>query len=250
MTTVKYKLIVAYDGMDYSGWQMQSSGVGVQEKVQHALKAIYGLDVCLHGSSRTDTGVHALGMAAHFELPAESDRFSARRLPLALNSHLPESIRITDAERADESFHARFDAKGKQYRYLIWNNRAMNPLLRRNAWHVSIHADIPPMQAAAKHLLGKKDFRSFATAHTYEIENTVRTLSRCDVRKAGSLITIIIEGDGFLYKMCRAIAGTLIQVGQGKIRVGDMDRILADQNRSSAGINAPAHGLTLWKVTF
>lgn len=250
MSVVKYRLIIAFDGEEFQGWQVQKNHRGVQEEVERALKAIYGFPIRLLGSSRTDTGVHALGMAAHYEIPEESDRFPEFKIALALNSHLPESVRVMNAAKAHPDFHAQFDATGKQYRYFIWNGRAMNPLLRRTAWQVPRPLDVSAMRVAAKSLLGKRDFRSFAANHDYPIEDTIRTLTRCDVRRSGPLITIIIEGDGFLYKMCRGIAGTLAQVGEGKIAASEMESILNQEHRSSAGVTAPAHGLVLWKVYY
>src|SRR6187402_1726725 len=128
--TLKFKLVIAYDGTRYAGWQVQKTGVGVQQRVEEALQKLFPGARRLHGSSRTDTGVHALGMVAHFEIPAVEARMTPPKLALALNAHLPEDIRVLKAARAADSFHARFDASGKQYRYLVWCDRAMNPLLR------------------------------------------------------------------------------------------------------------------------
>ena len=137
--------------------------------------------------------------------------------------------------RAPADFHARFDAAGKQYRYFVWNHTAMNPLLRRQAWQVPRPLDLAAMRAAARLFLGKHDFKSFAATRNYEAESTVRTLTRCDVKRSGPLLTFIIEGDGFLYKMCRGIVGTLVQVGQGKFAAGEIKRILAQQGPARGG---------------
>ena len=136
MSTLKFKLKIAYDGTAYEGWQVQKIGTGVQEKVEDALGKLFASRPRLHSSSRTDTGVHALGMVAHFEVPRSESKMSARRLMLAINAWLPEDIRVLAASRAPASFHARFDAEAKEYRYFVWNHPAMNPLLRRSAWHV------------------------------------------------------------------------------------------------------------------
>ena len=245
---MKFKLIIAYDGTAYAGWQTQKTGTGVQQVIEGALAKLFPGKPALHGSSRTDTGVHALGMAAHFEI--QDFKMPLRKLPLAVNAWLPEDIRVLSARRAPEDFNARFDAKGKQYRYFVWNDAAMNPLLRRTAWHVPVKLDLERMRAAAKCFIGKHDFQSFAANPGYKKESTVRTLMRCDVKKSGAQITFIIEGDGFLYKMCRGIVGTIVQAGMGKFPPGQIKAMLAQKDRRVAGMSAPAHGLTLWKVFY
>jgi tRNA pseudouridine38-40 synthase len=247
---VKFKLVIAYDGTAYSGWQVQRIGVGVQAILEQALTRLFPNPGRLHGSSRTDAGVHALGMVAHVEIPSAEFRMPVRKLALALNAHLPEDIRVLSAEQCADDFHARFQAIAKQYRYYVWNDRSTNPLLRHQAWHVPAKLNIAPMRDAARLLIGRHDFRSFAANRNYEIAMTVRTLSRCDLRHAGALLTFVIEGDGFLYKMCRGIVGTLIQVGQGKLAIDEISRILEHRDRRAAGMTAPAHGLILWRVRY
>jgi tRNA pseudouridine38-40 synthase len=246
----KFKLVIAYDGSAYQGWQVQKIGTGVQEKIEAVLAKYFPSKPRLHSSSRTDTGVHALGMVAHFEIPKTENKIPTARLAIALNAFLPEDIRVLSATKAKKDFHARFDAKGKQYRYFIWNHHAMNPLLCDRAWHVPQKIDFAKMKAAAKLFVGKHDFKSFAANHPYEMETTVRTLTRCDVKRSGQQITIIIEGDGFLYKMCRGIAGTLAQCGYGRFSVSDVKAMFSKTNRCAAGMSAPAHGLVLWKVFY
>src|SRR5579859_5395283 len=170
----KFKLIIAYDGTAYQGWQLQKIGTGVQQKVEEVLARYFPSQPRLHSSSRTDTGVHALGMVAHFEIPAAEFKMPIVRLAIALNAFLPPDIRVLHATHAPAKFHARFDATGKQYRYLVWNHHAMNPLLRTHAWHVPRKLDIEAMRTAAKMLVGKHDFRSFAANHRYEINDTIR----------------------------------------------------------------------------
>ena len=250
MKSLKFKLTIAYDGTRYSGWQVQKIGTGVQEKVECALAKLFPSHPRVHSSSRTDTGVHALGMVAHFEIPEVERRMSTHKLALALNAWLPDDIRVLSAARAGKEFHARFGAAGKQYRYFVWNHPAMNPLLRHSAWHVPRTLDVTAMRRAAPLFVGRHDFQSFAANPGYARESTVRTLSRCDIRKAGRLLTFIIEGDGFLYKMCRGIAGTLVQVGLGKFPAEEVSRMLDKKDRRVAGVTAPAHGLVLWKVFY
>ncbi|HEX9048811.1 MAG TPA: tRNA pseudouridine(38-40) synthase TruA [Verrucomicrobiae bacterium] len=246
----KYKLTIAYDGSGYEGWQVQKIGTGVQQLVETALAKLFPSTPRLHSSSRTDTGVHALGMVAHFEAPATEARMTGRKLVLALNAHLPPDIRVISAARAAGEFHARFDAAGKQYRYFVWNHAAMNPLLRQSAWHVPRKLDLGLMRAAAQRFVGQHDFQSFTANPGYARQTTVRTLTRCEVRKSGSQFTVIIEGDGFLYKMCRGIVGTLVQAGLGKFPPEEINVMLAKADRRVAGMTAPAHGLVLWKVYY
>ncbi|MGH7940339.1 MAG: tRNA pseudouridine(38-40) synthase TruA [Limisphaerales bacterium] len=247
---MKFKLTIAYDGASYEGWQTQKTGTGVQQVVENALARLFPAKPALHGSSRTDTGVHALGMVAHFEVPYLELKMSSRKLPLALNAWLPENVRVLSAARVPGEFHARFNAIAKQYRYFIWNHAAMNPLLRHSAWHVPVRLDAPRMRAAAKFFIGRHDFQSFAANPGYKKENTVRTMTRCDIKKSGPNITVIIEGDGFLYKMCRGVVGTIVQAGLGKFSPGQVRTILDQKDRRVAGATAPAHGLVLWKVFY
>ena len=250
MDSIKLKLTIAYDGAAYQGWQTQKVGAGVQQKVEQAVARLFPSVKRIYSSSRTDTGVHALGMVADLEIPRAEFRMPLLKAPLALNAFLPEDIRVVSAQRVPAGFNARFDASGKQYRYFVWNRPVMNPLLRTQAWHVPVKLDVPAMRAAARRLLGRRDFRSFAATHTYEIKDTVRTLTRCDIRRSGPLLTFILEGDGFLYKMCRGIVGTLVQLGRGKWTEADLKQMLAAKDRRVAGITAPAHGLVLWRVYY
>lgn len=248
--TRKFKLVIAYDGTGYEGWQWQKVGLGVQQRVEEALARLFPSGPRVHSSSRTDTGVHALGMVAHVEVPLAEAKLSARKLLLAVNAFLPEDVRVQEVTDCRPEFHARFDASGKQYRYFVWNHPAMNPLLRTTAWHVPRALDFSAMRAAAALFPGKRDFRSLTVSTRYERGSTVRNLTRCDLRRSGPLLTFTIEGDGFLYRMCRGIVGTLVQVGEGKIDAADIQKILMDCDRRVAGMTAPALGLVLWKVYY
>ena len=250
MNPVKLKLVIAYDGSNYAGWQVQKTGVGVQQKIEEAFVKLFPSVQRIHSSSRTDTGVHALGMVAHVEIPAVEFKMPIAKLALALNAFLPEDIRILSATRCPQLFHARFDASGKQYRYFVWNHTAMNPLLRYTAWQVPQPLNFKLMKAAAQLFIGKHDFKSFAATRNYEMESTVRTLTRCDIKRSGKLLTFIIEADGFLYKMCRGIVGTLVQTGRGRFTLKELKLMLAARDRRAAGMTAPAHGLVLWKVFY
>jgi tRNA pseudouridine38-40 synthase len=250
MHPVKIKLVLAYDGTAYEGWQVQKIGTGIQEKVEEALAKLFPAKPRLHSSSRTDTGVHALGMVAHFEIPRPEFKMTLRKLPLAINAWLPEDIRVLRAARAGREFHARFDAKGKEYRYFVWNHPGMNPLMRHTAWHVPRSLDLKAMRAAAACFVGRHDFQSFAANPGYERASTIRRITRCDIQRKGSLLRFIIEGDGFLYRMCRGMVGTLVQVGLGRFQPAQVQSMLAQRDRRVAGMSAPAHGLVLWRVRY
>jgi len=247
---LRFKLTIAYDGTGYEGWQVQKTGTGVQEKIEAALAKLFPSKPRVNSSSRTDTGVHALGMVAHFDVPRAKCKMMPRKLALALNAWLPPDIRVMNAARAPENFHARFQAVAKQYRYFVWNHTAMNPLIRHTAWHVTRPLNLEAMRAAAPFFLGKHDFRSLAANQGYKKDSTVRALRRCEIKKRGPLLTFIIEGDGFLYKMCRGIVGTLVQVGLEKFPATEIKSMLARKDRRAAGMTAPAHGLVLWKVFY
>jgi tRNA pseudouridine38-40 synthase len=189
-------------------------------------------------------------MVAHFEVPKRECTITAAKVVLALNAWLPEDVRILSARRAGGEFHARFDATAKQYRYFVWNAPAMNPLIRHTAWHVPRPLESSAMREAAATFIGRHDFRSFAANPGYEKSSTTRTLRRCDIRRSGNLLTFIIEGDGFLYKMCRGIVGTLVQVGLGKFSPREVATMLGKKDRRVSGMSAPAHGLVLWKVFY
>jgi tRNA pseudouridine38-40 synthase len=247
---LKFKLTIAFDGARYAGWQVQPTGVGVQQLVESALSRIFRHPGRVHSSSRTDTGVHALGMVAHVEIPRDEFKMPVAKLLLAMNAHLPADIRIMKVARCSAAFHARFQARGKQYRYFVWNHPGMNPLVRSQAWHVTQKLEVSAMRRAAAMLVGRHDFKSFAGTQNYPRKSTVRTLTRCEIKRQGALFTFVIEGDGFLYKMCRSLVGTLIQVGRGKIAPEEMKDILACRDRRVGGMTAPAQGLVLWKVFY
>jgi tRNA pseudouridine38-40 synthase len=175
---------------------------------------------------------------------------TGRKLALALNAWLPPDIRVLSATRAAEEFHARFAAAGKEYRYFVWNHFAMNPLIRHTAWHVTRKLDWAAMRRGADLFLGRHDFKSLTVNRGYERESTVRTLTRCQIRKNGPRLTFVIKGDGFLYRMCRGLVGTLVQVGLHKFPVMEIKRMLDKRDRRVAGMTAPAHGLVLWKVFY
>ena len=250
MGSLKLKLTIAYHGARYKGWQVQKSGITVQQKVEEALKRFFPSVDRVHSSSRTDTGVHARGMVAHVKVQKDEFRIGELKLRLALNAFLPDDVSVTEVKRVPGNFHARFDAAGKQYRYMIWNHPALNPLQREVSWHVPRELDFLRMQEGAKFFIGNHDFRAFAVKREYEMRSTIRVVSNCKLYKKDSMLTCLIEGEGFLYKMCRGIVGTLVEVGLGKLKPVDIRNILKSCDRSQAGMTAPAHGLILWKVMY
>lgn len=247
---MKWKLTLSFDGAGFSGWQSQRTGRGVQDALEGALGRLFASGPGVISSSRTDAGVHAWGMVVHFEVPREECRMEGGALRLALNGLLPETVRVRAARRVGAGFHARFDAVGKEYRYRIWNDAVMHPLKRHEAWHVPRALDLTAMREAAERLVGRRDFRAFTSKRDGVLEDAVRTLRRCEVRRRGREVTVVMEGSGFLYKMCRGIVGTLVQVGEGKFAAEDVGRMLESGDRRVAGVNAPALGLVLWRVGY
>ncbi len=247
---LKFKLTLAYDGGGYHGWQSRPEGTGVQDQVEAALAKLFAAALRVESASRTDSGVHARGMVVHFEVPREQFRMPGERLVPALNACLPDDVRVVSAVRVSPDFHARFDATGKQYRYHVWNHPVMDPLSRDRRWHVPQQLNLTKMREAAELLIGRHDFRAFTAKRDGVLGDSVRTLKRCEVVKKGAEMTFVLEGTGFLYKMCRGIVGTLVQVGQGKFTPQDVAAMLASHDRREAGVNAPAHGLLLWRVFY
>jgi tRNA pseudouridine38-40 synthase len=247
---VRVRITVAFDGTNYFGWQWQPADVSVQQKIEEALAKIFPSRPRVSGCSRTDTGVHGQALVAHFDVPKVALRMPPRKLVLATNAHLPEDIRVLAAARAKPNFHARFSARGKQYRYFVWNHPAHSPLLRHQSWQVTRPLNLPAMRAAAAQLVGKHDFLAFSATPGYARRHTVRHVTRCVVQRSGCLLTFILEADGFLYKMCRGIVGTLVQVGLGRFKPEEVLPMLASRDRRLAGMTAPAHGLVLWKVFY
>jgi tRNA pseudouridine38-40 synthase len=243
----RYKLTLAYDGTDYAGWQIQPNGVTVQELVERALREITGEVAKVHGSGRTDQGVHARGQVAHLDLKCPVDPTGLRR---GLNALLPPDIRIIKSEQTDPAFHARRSARSKEYRYLIWNAETIQPFISRYRAHVTLPLDVEPMQRAAALLVGRNDFTSFSANPQRPVLSNVRRLYDLQVKKRGSEIVIIAKGEGFLYKMARSLAGFLVRVGEGAIPPGEAKAILLSRRRTARVPTAPPAGLFLWNVTY
>ncbi len=243
------KLTIEYDGTQFNGWQIQNNKERtVQGELEKALKKIFRKSLRVHGSGRTDAGVHAEGQVAHFTTNA---KLPVEQILKALNAHLPDDIAIRKAERTGAGFHAQYSAKSKLYRYTILNRPAPSALARHFALHFPYRLNIPAMRRAAKELVGRKDFRSFAAVDPARKSlSTVRTIKRIDIKKSGDFIYIFIEADGFLYKMVRNIVGTLLEIGQGRLPKNSIKRILSQKDRKAAPKTAKAHGLCLMSVKY
>jgi len=246
----RLKLIVAYDGAPFSGWQSQGNGNGIQNHLERAIEQICSNPVRVHGAGRTDAGVHALAQCAHVDLPAR--RYGEERWRSALNGVLPATIRIIRCRFVAESFHARYSAKGKLYRYRIWNGEVLPPLENGRAWHVRDTMNRAALAGAAALFVGRHDFASFAANRGAPVDDTTRTLRNVRIRNSGPLISIEFEADGFLYKMVRLMVGALVEVGSGKESPNEIQsRLHHPKQRFSHARNvAPAAGLFLIRVRY
>jgi tRNA pseudouridine38-40 synthase len=246
MATRNIKLTISYDGLNYSGWQNQPGKHTIQGLLQQSLGDLTGTFIKINGASRTDAGVSALGQVANFliDSPIPTENFTN-----ALNHRLPRDIAVTEAVEVDKDFDASGSAKCKLYRYTIFTGKNRNVLKTRNCWHRPSPLDIAAMDAAAKMLLGTKDFKSFASAADKR-DNSIRTIMRCDVKQEDNWIYIDIQADRFLYNMVRNIVGTLVEVGRGKWKPEKINEILDAKDRKAAGPLAPASGLCLMWIKY
>lgn len=238
---MRVKMVVAYDGTNYCGWQIQPNGVTIEQKLNEALTDLLQEPIKVTGASRTDAGVHSLGNVCIFDT---NTRMPAEKISYALNTRLPEDIVVQDSCQVPESFHPRFSKSRKTYEYRILNQKFRNPTRRLDTHFYYYDLDVEAMQRAAAYLVGEHDFKSFASTGG-QAETSIRTIYSLDVEKRDSIITIRVKGNGFLYNMVRIIAGTLIKVGAGKILPEEIPAILEAKDRSAAGPTAPAKGLTM-----
>jgi len=242
------KLTIEYDGTRYQGWQVQGDAPTIQKALEEAIAHVVQHPVRVIGSGRTDSGVHALGQAANFHT---SSSIPAHKLVHAINAWLPRDIAVVSGQDVPADFHARFSAVAKTYRYTILNRPARCAVLRRYAWHVREPLDLAAMRRAAGHIVGRHDFRAFQSKAADETgERAVRNLTRLDIARNGDLVELFATANGFLYNMVRAITGTLVQVGIGKLPPDEMKRIIASRDRSLAGPTAPPQGLCLMEVSY
>lgn len=247
MRVQRYKITIAYDGFDYSGWQVQPGMKTIQGELEKCFHRLTGETIKVHGSGRTDQGVHAVGQVAHLDLPANLPK---NKIVQAANSLLPSAIRLMRVGAAKETFHARRDAVSKEYRYFIWNSPVMPPCLFRYHTHVRPLLDVSAMQKAAALLTGKHDFSAFTVNPRRTVESTVRNLSLLTVRRRGNKVTILARSDGFLYRMVRSLAGFLIRVGMGDLPPAEAREILERKKRTAVVPTAPPQGLFLWRVYY
>ncbi len=242
----RIKLTVAYDGTNYCGWQIQKNGITVEEVLNRTLTKFFKEEIAVIGASRTDSGVHALGNVAVFdaEVTMPPDKIS-----YAINNLLPEDIRIRKSEEVEADFHPRYCDTRKTYEYKIYNNQFPNPIERLYSHFVYYPLDVEKMQRAADYLVGEHDFKSFCTPKP-DVENTVRTIYSIRVTRVEHMVTIRINGNGFLYNMVRIIVGSLMKVGMGMIPPEEIKNILEAKDRTKAGHKAPACGLTLVEIEY
>lgn len=242
----RVRLTVAYDGTNYHGWQIQNNGITIESELNRCLSALLGEPICVIGASRTDSGVHALGNIAVFDTV---NRMPAEKISYALNQRLPEDIRIQRSEEVSADWHPRHCDSRKTYEYRIYRGQFPMPVKRLYSLFSYHQFDVRKMQEAASYLEGEHDFKSFCQTGA-QVESTVRTLYSVKVLEQGEDLVIQICGNGFLYNMVRIIAGTLMEIGQGKRAPEEIKTILEARDRTAAGPTAPAHGLLLVKYEF
>jgi len=242
------KLVIAYNGAAYHGWQRQEDGIDtIQQRIEESASDVLGEPVTVFGAGRTDAGVHALGQVANFHTQNLSVPLAGLRR--AMNSRLPRDIAVTSAQHVDDEFHASRSAVGKTYLYRIWVAPARPVMLAGQVYHYFRPLDLASMQQAARGLLGRHDFRGFATS-AEQRKDTNRTIFSCRVAQIGPEIRIAVTGDGFLYNMVRNIVGTLIEIGRGRWRPSQIAAIISSRDRRHAGPTAPPDGLYLQCVHY
>ena len=239
-------LSIEYDGTDYAGWQIQPDCTTVQDVVEAALTKIVGNPVRIHSSSRTDAGVHARCMAAHFKTDSKVPLSAFRE---GANSHLPEAVAIRQVREMPEDFHARFSAKSKKYRYSIYQGEVRSPLSCKTSWHLYKTLDLELMREAASHLVGQHDFQAFRSSNCVA-KTTTREIFQVDVSSAGEFVYLDFHGSRFLKNMVRMLVGTLVEVGQGKRSPDELRALLAGEDGVQRGPTAPARGLCLQEVLY
>ncbi len=246
MSARTLKLVVAYDGTAYQGWQRQANGPTIQAALEDAFTPLAGQMPLVTGAGRTDAGVHALAQVASVRLDIDHAVNVIRR---ALNARLPPDIRVCAVTDMPAAFHARFDATGKTYRYRIVTAEVVSPFERWFVWHLPGRFDVEAMREAAQALAGRRDFSSFQAAGT-EVADAVRTITRVDLKATDDGVVVDIHGDGFLRHMVRIIVGTLVDVGAGRRAASSLPGLIAARDRRLAGDTAPPQGLTLVAVDY
>lgn len=246
MEKKRIRIIVAYDGTNYHGWQLQENGITIESELNRCLSELLGEEIRVIGASRTDSGVHALGNVAVFDTVG---RIPAEKISYALNQKLPEDIRIQKSQEVASNWHPRHCASCKTYEYRIYRAEFPMPVKRLYSYFIYRPLDLARMRKAAAYLEGEHDFKSFCQTGS-QAESTVRTIYAIELDEQGSDLVIRVRGNGFLYNMVRIIAGTLLEIGQGRREPDSVPDILEALDRSAAGPTAPAHGLTLIRYEF
>ncbi len=247
MSDQRYKIVLAYDGTAYAGWQVQPDQRTIQSELERVLAALTGDTPCVHCSGRTDAGVHARSQVAHFDL---SRQVVETKMQSGMNALLDDDIRVLLFKQAHPDFHARYDVIRKEYRYLIWNDRVVPPHLRLYRTPAMRKLDPAPMRAAAAMIKGEHDFAAFSANPNREIDGTRRKLYALRVLQNGREIQIVAAGSGFLYKMVRSLAGFLMRVGAGELEPESAQTILDSKTRTATVPTAAARGLFLWRVWY
>ncbi len=240
------KITIEYDGKDFNGWQKQTEKLNIQGEIERAIEIITGEKVNVIGSGRTDAGVNALNQVANFKI---ENKMPIEKIPYALNSQLKRSIRIKSAEEVDERFNSRYNAKKKTYIYTINNSEQGTAIYRNMQYHYPIKLDENKMNEGAKYFIGEHDFKAFKASGTSS-KSSVRKIYDAKVIRENDLIKIILTGNGFLYNMVRIIAGTLVEVGTGKINPEKVKEIIELKDRKNAGKTLPPTGLCLYNVEY
>ena len=240
------KLVIEYDGKDFNGWQKQPTKLNIQGEIEKAIERITGEEVDLMASGRTDAGVHSFGQVANFKT---NSNIPIEKFAIALNSNLKKSIRIKLAEEVNERFHSRLNCKRKTYRYVIDNSKYGSAIYRNLETHIPTPLNVEKMKEAVKYFEGEHDFKAFKASGTSS-KSSVRTIYEAKVKKEGEKIYISLTGNGFLYNMVRIIAGTLVEVGLGKIKPEEIPNIIDSKNRENAGKTLPPQGLYLVNVEY
>ena len=243
----RVRIVVAYDGTDYCGWQIQPNGITIEEVLNREIGRLTGEEIRIIGASRTDSGVHALGNVAVFDT---SSRIPPERMAYAINQRMPEDIVIVGSEEVPADWHPRYrDGIMKIYEYHIYNHGTPNPLRRRYSTYISFPLDVGRMREGAAYLIGEHDFASFCNVKT-NASDTVRTVRDISIAARGPEITVRVTGNGFLYNMVRIIAGTLIRVGRGFYEPERIRDILEARERTADGVTAPPNGLVLVGIDY
>lgn len=240
-------LTIQYDGSEFCGWQSQPNKRTVQDVIIDALYRLTGEKVCLIGSGRTDSGVHAFAQVAHFDI--ENSSIPPKKYAAALNGLLPDDVKVLSSEETSEEFHARFSAKRKTYRYAYYESNTVLPLKDRYAAKIYRNVDDKKMNDACAYFVGEHDFKCFLASNS-SVKDTVREIYCAKVERIDNDLFFTVTGNGFLYNMVRIMAGTLLKVGDGTLNPSDVGRIIASGERKNAGNTMPARGLTLLSVEY